>query len=506
MAGFDPYHKWLGIPPEEQPANHYRLLGLAPFEEDADVIDAAVNRNIAYLQDAATGQHIKESQALINEITQVRLCLLNEEKKSAYDSALRAKEAAAVAAGESSIFDDLGDLGAFGGPLSDAGGLSTPSLSDASSETLIKSGATTDVNMGNSGVGLPVSTSSALSGKLPKVKLDASTWNSIPTRWKLILGVGLPALLAATVVYLVVWWNRPPEREPDDNSGTPNSQLNIAQNTGTQNQGAQNKGAQQGKSEEKKQAPKGEPKKAPPPKPEGNNKKKATPPDPVPEKGPKEEEPKKVDEPKNEPKNEPKVESSGAADAAAVELVVDDTPAYAKGFVAFEISGVKSDNKRTQFDLDTTDQSLLVSGSVLKSEEYSVYIATKLSGITAIKIECLPDDRLPNSGPGRARGGNYAISEVSLEEYLKNDIAIGSVRVVGDSEATEHLTTKMIDGSLSSNWPCKVVGAKTGIILIPETPIVDMPRLELTISNYSKYALGSFRVLGTTMPITDLPQ
>ena len=25
---FDPYHRWLGIPPEEQPADHYRLLGI----------------------------------------------------------------------------------------------------------------------------------------------------------------------------------------------------------------------------------------------------------------------------------------------------------------------------------------------------------------------------------------------------------------------------------------------------------------------------------------------
>lgn len=23
---FDPYHKWLGIPPKDQPPNHYRLL------------------------------------------------------------------------------------------------------------------------------------------------------------------------------------------------------------------------------------------------------------------------------------------------------------------------------------------------------------------------------------------------------------------------------------------------------------------------------------------------
>ena len=25
---FDPYHKWLGIPPEDQPPHHYRLLGV----------------------------------------------------------------------------------------------------------------------------------------------------------------------------------------------------------------------------------------------------------------------------------------------------------------------------------------------------------------------------------------------------------------------------------------------------------------------------------------------
>ena len=42
----DRYHKWLGIPPHEQPANHYRLLGIALFESDADVIEAAAVRQI----------------------------------------------------------------------------------------------------------------------------------------------------------------------------------------------------------------------------------------------------------------------------------------------------------------------------------------------------------------------------------------------------------------------------------------------------------------------------
>ncbi len=31
---FDPYHKWLGIAPKDQPPHRYRLLGIDPFEED----------------------------------------------------------------------------------------------------------------------------------------------------------------------------------------------------------------------------------------------------------------------------------------------------------------------------------------------------------------------------------------------------------------------------------------------------------------------------------------
>ncbi len=86
---FDPYHKWLGISPEEQPANHYRLLGLKPFEDDADVIDAAAERQMSYLHQIAAGPHLAESQRLLNELAAARLCLLNEEKKAAYDAQLR---------------------------------------------------------------------------------------------------------------------------------------------------------------------------------------------------------------------------------------------------------------------------------------------------------------------------------------------------------------------------------------------------------------------------------
>ncbi len=91
---FDPYHKWLGIPPDEQPPNHYRLLGVVAFEADSDVIDAAANQRMAYLQDMAVGPHVDHSQRLLNEISAARRCLLNPEAKSAYDAQLQTEQAA----------------------------------------------------------------------------------------------------------------------------------------------------------------------------------------------------------------------------------------------------------------------------------------------------------------------------------------------------------------------------------------------------------------------------
>ncbi len=87
---FDPYYKWLGIPPKDQPPNHYRLLGIEIFEADSDVIDTAANKQMAYIQGCANGPHLPLSQKLLNEIAAARLCLLDPKKKAAYDAALKA--------------------------------------------------------------------------------------------------------------------------------------------------------------------------------------------------------------------------------------------------------------------------------------------------------------------------------------------------------------------------------------------------------------------------------
>lgn len=91
MSDFDPYHKWLGISPRHQPPNHYRLLSLDLYETDSAVIEAAVDRIAAFLQDVAAGPHAKESQKLLNDIAAARLCLLDETRKARYDDRLRAE-------------------------------------------------------------------------------------------------------------------------------------------------------------------------------------------------------------------------------------------------------------------------------------------------------------------------------------------------------------------------------------------------------------------------------
>ncbi|MEK6233582.1 MAG: hypothetical protein N2C14_02635, partial [Planctomycetales bacterium] len=102
MSGqFDPYHKWLGIPPKDQPPHYYRLLGIEVFEKDADVIDAAADRVMVYLRSCGAGKHQSASQTLLNEVSRARVCLLNADKKATYDHALETKlqeSAAPVAA------------------------------------------------------------------------------------------------------------------------------------------------------------------------------------------------------------------------------------------------------------------------------------------------------------------------------------------------------------------------------------------------------------------------
>ncbi len=98
MAGkFDPYYKWFGIRPEDQPPDFYRLLGIAPFETDLDVISNAADQRMNHLRTLQNGPHAVASQQVLNQVSKARVTLLDDDRKLAYDLALRKKIAAAAA-------------------------------------------------------------------------------------------------------------------------------------------------------------------------------------------------------------------------------------------------------------------------------------------------------------------------------------------------------------------------------------------------------------------------
>ena len=86
----DPYHRWLGIPPKDQPPNHYRLLGIERFEPDEEVMRDAAEQRMAHVRTYQLGQYSELSQKILNELAAAKACLLDPQKKAIYDRQLRA--------------------------------------------------------------------------------------------------------------------------------------------------------------------------------------------------------------------------------------------------------------------------------------------------------------------------------------------------------------------------------------------------------------------------------
>ena len=76
MPAFDPYHRWLGIAPKDQPPSHYRLLGIDEFESDLDVIETAVERQTVFLRTFQIGPQSELAERILNEVARVRITLL----------------------------------------------------------------------------------------------------------------------------------------------------------------------------------------------------------------------------------------------------------------------------------------------------------------------------------------------------------------------------------------------------------------------------------------------
>lgn len=91
-APLNVFRDWLGIPPQEIPAegvpDHYALLRLVKFTDEEDKIRGNYRKLNAHVRTYATGQYGPQSQELLNELAKAMLCLTDPERKREYDESL----------------------------------------------------------------------------------------------------------------------------------------------------------------------------------------------------------------------------------------------------------------------------------------------------------------------------------------------------------------------------------------------------------------------------------
>ena len=157
---------------------------------------------------------------------------------------------------------------------------------------------------------------------------------------------------------------------------------------------------------------------------------------------------------------------------------------------------------------------VFVGGDMTKRDIYDVtYDSAGLAGISAIRLECLPDDRLPMHGPGRifyeGPFGDFFLSKVTLTAAS----AVRKLKSAGQLLANGNNTAAMaIDDDPQTGWSINGgQGRSQWATFVLDQPLeaADPFQLQLLFERYYAAGLGKFRIYATTDPhateASDLP-
>ncbi|MDA1211432.1 MAG: PSD1 and planctomycete cytochrome C domain-containing protein [Planctomycetota bacterium] len=108
------------------------------------------------------------------------------------------------------------------------------------------------------------------------------------------------------------------------------------------------------------------------------------------------------------------------------------------------------------------DASLLASGPRPDTETYTVVIENPPAGVSAIRLDVLPDESLPAKGAGRADGGNFVLSEFAVNVSASGESPTESVTLQNASASYEqpHPEDKGTPGKFSAT--ASIDGDKDG--------------------------------------------
>ena len=146
------------------------------------------------------------------------------------------------------------------------------------------------------------------------------------------------------------------------------------------------------------------------------------------------------------------------------------------------------------------DDSVLAIGDTTKHDEYDLDLTTDLKNITAVRLETLPDDRLPARGPGRlyyeGQNGTFFLCEFGLT-------ADGAPLAVGRTLQTAGNAKLATDGDPLSGWTfTDRQGLPSTALFELVQPLASVQKLQVHMMSERAQpcAIGRFRISVTTDP------
>jgi mono/diheme cytochrome c family protein len=148
------------------------------------------------------------------------------------------------------------------------------------------------------------------------------------------------------------------------------------------------------------------------------------------------------------------------------------------------------------------DESIFAYGKIPDKDTYAVTVRTGLAGITAFRLEVLPDDALPNDGPGRYDSGNFVLSEFEVHAGT-NCVEWGEALATFAQD--KFPVANAVDGKPDTGWAVdKKAGQIQHAIFQTKTNLGDGSPLQLTFILRHEYGdrhnIGRFRLWASTSP------
>ncbi len=100
------------------------------------------------------------------------------------------------------------------------------------------------------------------------------------------------------------------------------------------------------------------------------------------------------------------------------------------------------------------DASIKAGGTIPAQETYTVSVKTDLKGVTAFRLEVLPDEAFKNGGPGLSENGNFIMTEFKVTAAAGGAAAepVKLQKVTADYSQGAYPVEGLIDGNDVSGW------------------------------------------------------